>query len=246
MNKKIGIIGVGNVGATLAYTLAIKNVAKEIVLIDIDRNKTTSNCYDIQDASPNTNIYVGDYSDLLDADIIVNCTGSCKILFDKDRMSEFTVSKKMAQEIINNLNQIKYKGVLLNVANPNEQVSKLFFDGLKYTKKVYGTGTALDTARAQTISKDSNCYVVGVHENSDIVIKNNNDQNLKEKVVKRMREICSYKGCTNFGISNVTANIIDSILNNKNEVHCISMYNSEKEKFESYLSVVGKEVKKHG
>ena len=31
-NKKIGIIGVGNVGSTLAYTLSSKNICNEIIL----------------------------------------------------------------------------------------------------------------------------------------------------------------------------------------------------------------------
>ena len=33
--KKITIIGAGNVGATIAYTLAVDGVANEIVIIDV-------------------------------------------------------------------------------------------------------------------------------------------------------------------------------------------------------------------
>ena len=39
MSKKITILGAGNVGATVAYTLTLKNMASEIVLIDINRAK---------------------------------------------------------------------------------------------------------------------------------------------------------------------------------------------------------------
>ena len=39
MRKKISILGVGNVGATIAYTLTSHGIASEIVLIDINKNK---------------------------------------------------------------------------------------------------------------------------------------------------------------------------------------------------------------
>ena len=37
-NKKVGIIGVGNVGSTLAYSLASKGICSSIVLKDIREN----------------------------------------------------------------------------------------------------------------------------------------------------------------------------------------------------------------
>ena len=37
--RKVTIIGAGNVGATIAYTLAVEGVANEIVIIDIKQDK---------------------------------------------------------------------------------------------------------------------------------------------------------------------------------------------------------------
>ena len=37
--KKITILGAGNVGATIAYTLALDGMASELVLIDINEKK---------------------------------------------------------------------------------------------------------------------------------------------------------------------------------------------------------------
>ena len=36
MGRKITVIGAGNVGATIAYTLSLGDLASEIVLIDIN------------------------------------------------------------------------------------------------------------------------------------------------------------------------------------------------------------------
>ena len=47
MGKKITILGAGNVGATIAYTLAVDGMASEIVLVDINRNKAKGEALDI-------------------------------------------------------------------------------------------------------------------------------------------------------------------------------------------------------
>ena len=40
MSSKITVIGAGSVGSTIAYTLSNQNVASEIVLIDINKEKS--------------------------------------------------------------------------------------------------------------------------------------------------------------------------------------------------------------
>ena len=39
MGSKITIIGAGSVGATIAYTLSNENIASEIVMIDVNKEK---------------------------------------------------------------------------------------------------------------------------------------------------------------------------------------------------------------
>ena len=46
-NKKVGIIGVGNVGSTLAYSLASKGICSSIVLKDIRENIVEAMALDI-------------------------------------------------------------------------------------------------------------------------------------------------------------------------------------------------------
>ena len=47
MNRKVTVIGAGNVGSTIAYTLSLGNVAAEIVLIDINKEKVEGEVMDI-------------------------------------------------------------------------------------------------------------------------------------------------------------------------------------------------------
>lgn len=47
MGRKITVIGAGNVGATIAYTLSLGDLASEIVLIDINKEKVEGEVMDI-------------------------------------------------------------------------------------------------------------------------------------------------------------------------------------------------------
>ena len=46
MSSKITVIGAGSVGSTIAYTLSNQNVASEIVLIDINKEKVEGEVMD--------------------------------------------------------------------------------------------------------------------------------------------------------------------------------------------------------
>ncbi|KKR23742.1 MAG: putative L-lactate dehydrogenase [Candidatus Yanofskybacteria bacterium GW2011_GWD2_39_48] len=47
---KIAVIGAGSVGSTIAYTLVMKNLAAEVILVDINEAKEEGEVMDINDA----------------------------------------------------------------------------------------------------------------------------------------------------------------------------------------------------
>ena len=47
MSSKITIIGAGSVGSTIAYTLSNQDIASEIVLFDINKEKVAGDVRDI-------------------------------------------------------------------------------------------------------------------------------------------------------------------------------------------------------
>ena len=57
--RKVAIIGAGFVGASIAYALTIRKLAREIVLIDIDEKKTEGEALDIQHGIPDMGIHNG-------------------------------------------------------------------------------------------------------------------------------------------------------------------------------------------
>ena len=78
MSSKITIIGAGSVGSTIAYTLAHDEIASEIVLIDINKEKVEGEVMDIEQGtcfrSP-VSLVAGDYADAKDSDIVIITSG---------------------------------------------------------------------------------------------------------------------------------------------------------------------------
>ena len=53
INKKISIIGMGAVGAGIAYALMLKDIADELVFIDINEKIVNAEMLDIKHGIPN-------------------------------------------------------------------------------------------------------------------------------------------------------------------------------------------------
>ena len=78
MSKKITIIGAGSVGSTIAYTLSQQDIASEIVLIDINKQKVEGEVMDIEQGTCFRNpikITAGEYVDAADSDIVIITSG---------------------------------------------------------------------------------------------------------------------------------------------------------------------------
>lgn len=78
MGSKITIIGAGSVGSTIAYTLSGQNLASELVLIDINKEKVQGEVMDIEQGTcfrDPISIVAGDYKDAKDSDIVIITSG---------------------------------------------------------------------------------------------------------------------------------------------------------------------------
>ncbi|MDO4556830.1 MAG: 2-dehydropantoate 2-reductase N-terminal domain-containing protein, partial [Lachnospiraceae bacterium] len=78
MSSKITIIGAGSVGSTIAYTLANGDIASEIVMIDINKQKVAGEVMDIEQGTSfrdPVSIVAGEYEDAKDSDIVIITSG---------------------------------------------------------------------------------------------------------------------------------------------------------------------------
>ena len=78
MSSKITIVGAGSVGSTIAYTLAVSGITSEIVMIDINEEKSLGEALDIRQGTPfcsPVSVYAGEYKDAVNSDIVVITSG---------------------------------------------------------------------------------------------------------------------------------------------------------------------------
>ena len=100
MSRKVGIIGMGHVGSTVAHGLIAQGAFDDYVLIDINEKKVTADAVDFTDAAANlnqhANIVVNDYQALADADVVISALGNIALQDnpDADRFAELPFTAK--------------------------------------------------------------------------------------------------------------------------------------------------------
>ena len=174
--RKVGIIGLGHVGAHVAYSLAVQGIADELVLVDMKEQKLASEVQDLRDAAAylphRVTINGGDFADLGDCDVIVNSVGKIELLETHDRLSEMDFTIAAVRGYVDKIKAAGFDGVLINITNPCDIVTRELALGLGLPKgRVFGTGTGLDTSRLLSAlarqtgidHKSINAYMLGEH-----------------------------------------------------------------------------------
>ena len=169
MQKKITIIGAGAVGATTAFALLARGAASEVVLIDINTEKSLGEALDIKQATPfidNCDIYAGSYQDAVGSDVVVITSGIGRKP-GQTRLELVQTNVGIIRSISSEIIKYAPNAIYILVANPVDVLTYAF---LKYTglpkNQVFGTGTVLDTIRLRTrLSEVFNVNKQQVHAN---------------------------------------------------------------------------------
>jgi len=178
--RKISIIGAGNVGATIAYTLTINGMASEIVLVDVNHERAKGEAMDILHGTPcshEVNIYSGDFSAIAGSSIVVLAAGVGRKP-GQTRIDLAQTNVNIMKGIIPEVVKYAADAVIVVVSNPVDiityQVVKT--SGLP-ENQIIGSGTILDTARlrsqlaerAGVHSKNVHAHVLGEHGDTSII-----------------------------------------------------------------------------
>ena len=174
--RKVGVIGLGHVGAHVAYSLAVQGIADELVLVDMKEQKLASEVQDLRDAAAylphRVTVNPGDFADLGDCDVIVNSVGKIELLETHDRLTEMDFTIAAVRGYVDKIKASGFNGVLINITNPCDIVTRELAMGLGLPKgRVFGTGTGLDTSRLLSAlnrqtgidHKSITAYMMGEH-----------------------------------------------------------------------------------
>ena len=178
---KIVLVGTGFVGMSMAYSMLNRGGIQELILIDIDKDKTIGEEMDLSHGLPfapqKMTIKAGDYNDCKDAQIVVITAGVAQKP-GQTRLELAEVNAKIVKQITESIMASGFNGIIIVASNPVDLmtyvVSKV--SGLP-RNQVIGSGTVLDTARLRYLigdylkisSKNVHAYIMGEHGDSSFV-----------------------------------------------------------------------------
>lgn len=180
---KITVVGAGAVGATCADNIARKELAEELVLLDIKEGFAEGKALDIQQASSllgfDTRVtgVTNDYSKTANSDVCVITSG----LPRKPGMTReelIGTNANIVKTVVKNLLQYSPNTILVVISNPMDTMTYLTLQSTGLPKnRVIGMGGILDSSRFKTyLQMELNCsqgdlqaLVIGGHGDTTMI-----------------------------------------------------------------------------
>jgi malate dehydrogenase len=151
MDKKVTVVGAGNVGATAAQRLAEKELC-DVVLVDIIEGIPQGKALDLVEASPIEKhdahlIGSNSYEDSKDSDIVIITAGIPR----KPGMSRddlISTNAGIVKSVAKQVKELSPDAVIIVVSNPLDAMCHVAFEASGFPKnRVIGMAGVLDSAR---------------------------------------------------------------------------------------------------
>ncbi|MEQ8626226.1 L-lactate dehydrogenase [Ekhidna sp.] len=246
--NRIGIIGMGWVGSSVASSILHNGFCKELLLNDVREGLAEGEAMDFNHGSsfyPTASIRSAEIEEMRSCQAIVitagrgGNSGETRLELLKDNIG---IAKKISDKLKG------YEGILVIVANPVDVLTYFYqkFSGLP-ASRVIGTGTMLDTARLRSITgtrlnldpRSIHAQVIGEHGDSEVVLwsratiggdplrnwegwQESFEVSIAEEVRKAAQEIIKRKGATNHAIGLVTATLLKWVLRGERRIITLS------------------------
>lgn len=256
--RKVIIIGAGHVGSHCALCLMFGHLVNQIVLVDVNRERAEAEAMDLNDLASGLGdgfeIRAGSYADCKDAHFIIMTAGKGRRP-GQSRLDLLGGTLRILDDIVPEIKKSGFHGILISVSNPSDIVTEYLYRGLDLPRgHVFGTGTALDSARLRRVlgkelkvdARQVDAIVMGEHGDSSFIPTSHISINgipLREymklagrgregidftEVKKKVREagsrIIAGKNVTEFGIASVVVEIVTSILHNERTILPLSVH----------------------
>ena len=179
--RKCGIIGIGNVGAASAYTLAVSGLFSEVLLLDADMHRAEGEAADIAHGAAlrrPCRVHAGGYGDFADCGLVILAAGTNQRP-GETREALLGRNRAILQSILEQLTAVNRDAVLLVVSNPVDVLTgyTLELSGFP-AERVIGSGTVLDTARIKCLlgeklgvdSRNVHAFMLGEHGDSEVAV----------------------------------------------------------------------------
>lgn len=245
---RIGIIGMGWVGSSVAISTLHSGIANELLLNDVRTGIAEGEAMDMAHGAPfypSATVRTATVEEMADADAVVIAAGRG----GRPGESRLDLLKENAT-IVRNLGAqlTSCRGVIILVSNPVDVLTQVMTEasGLP-PERVIGTGTMLDTARLRQMlgaklrldSRSIHAQVLGEHGDSSVCLwssariggtsllqlpawRREWEETLSRDVKRAAQEIIQRKGATNHAIGLVTAALLRWMLRGERRVVTVS------------------------
>ena len=248
MKARIGIIGTGWVGTSVAFSALVAGHASELWLHDQRGDVAEGEAMDLTDGAafyPRCEVHAVPLAQMREADVVVLAAGR-NGRPDESRLDLLRDNARIATDMAAAL--AGFGGVILLVTNPVDVLTRVVTaaSGLP-PARVIGTGTLLDTARLRerlaarlgVAPQSVHAQVVGEHGDSSVPLwsgvrvggvalrdwpgwRTDDEAVLAQQVRRAAYEVIRRKGATNHAIGLVTAELIGCLVNDERRLLPVS------------------------
>jgi L-lactate dehydrogenase len=245
---KIGLVGMGWVGASVAISTLHTGIATELVVNDLKPTLAEGEALDLAHGAsfyPTARIRAGAVDEMVAADAVVIAAGRGSRP-GESRLELLRENAAIVRDITRRLARLR--GLLVVVTNPVDIMTQVAAEASGLSPaRVVGTGTMLDTARLRHVvgvelgldPRAIHAHVIGEHGDSEVVLWStarvggvalrrwpgwapDREPTLAERVRRAAYEIIARKGATNHAIGLVTAELLRSALRDERRVLTVS------------------------
>jgi L-lactate dehydrogenase len=234
---KISIVGIGRVGACVGHALTLKEMCKELVLVNRTRKSAEAEALDLSHASAFgdtlMDIRAGGTADIAGSDIVVLCASVPAQ--DHPNWTRAELAKdnwRLYGQMLPDIVKHAPDAIYIVVANP---VDVLTYRTIQVTglepSRVIGTGTLVDSARYRKLiaretgvhPMDIRAYIIGEHGDSQVLANSIasiggeyahsefTNWDLFQEAVDSAYNIFHTRGYTNYGVAKAVTLLVQSV-----------------------------------
>jgi L-lactate dehydrogenase len=249
---KIAIIGMGRVGATIAYGIVMKGLCDHLMLANRTTSTAAGDTGDLQHGlafcQHATQITSGAIADAKNADIVVLTTSVPTTKVMTSRMQLGIANVALFKELIPVISSNNPHALLVVVSNPVDALTRLTTELSGFpSSQVIGIGTLIDLAKFRGMLSqmekihpdDLRAYVVSEHGSNQFPVfsqavfssATTNHNPLHREIFEHVNEagfqVYHDKGYTNFAIANASCEVIRTIVHDEHRTMPLCTYFDE-------------------
>ena len=204
---KISVVGAGNVGASIAYALCMRELCDEIALVDIFGDVARAKAIDLAQSScvfnAKTSVCGGEDFALLEGSNIVIVTAGSPRKDGQTREDLLLKNAVVVKQTVQNIAKFAPNAVIIVVTNPLDVMVWTAHKFSGFSKnKVVGMAGELDSARCRYElallknrgAKELKTKIVGAHNDEMIVAQENINLNLSDTELETLKKETSTGG----------------------------------------------------